>query len=347
MESTDQPPASSKMYNAFEKQRFDVTNCFMCGIDLNSDNRSKEHVIPLWAQNRYRLHNQRLTLLNGSAIPYRQLTIPCCESCNGKYLAPFEKRVSDAVLMGKTAVEALEDYDLFFWLGKIFYGLHFKELFLLADREGVSGTTITTPDLLSRFQLLHSFLQGVRVSMVFVDCMPATILVAETKAPADPSYQWWMRDGLNGMFISCQLGSVGLIAVFEDGGVHKAMSASLQNYLSRPLHPVQFRELAAMVYMKALHCAVVPYYRLYERLGSTEPIEIRETGLQGTSDGQTHVSYTMAEYAKVLASFVGCLLDDIYVPPDGVKTFLRNEDGSQKVFGFNEWPWPNSAKIGN
>jgi hypothetical protein len=345
MDSTDYPPALSKMYSAFEQQQFGVTNCFMCGVNLNSDNSSKEHVIPLWAQSRYRLCDQRLTLLNASTIPYKQLTIPCCKPCNGKYLAPLEKRVSEAVLMGKAEVESLRDYDLFLWLGKIFYGLHFKELFLPADRAGDSDSTITTPHLLSRFQLLHSFLQGVRVPMVFVDCTPASIIVAETQAPADPSYQWWMRDGLDGMFISCQLGTVGLIAVFEDGGVHQRMSASLQHYLGLPMHPIQFRELAAMVYMKAYHCAVVPSYMLHERLGSAEPIEIRETGLGGTPDGKTHFSYNMEEYARVLASFTGCSVDDIYAPPDGVRTFLRNEDGSQKEFGFQEWPWPDLAKI--
>jgi hypothetical protein len=45
--------------------------CFACGGPSSSG--SGEHVIPKWLQNECSLFDERLTLLNGTHIPYRSL----------------------------------------------------------------------------------------------------------------------------------------------------------------------------------------------------------------------------------------------------------------------------------
>jgi len=54
--------------------------CFACGGPPSTG--IGEHVIPLWLQNKLSLFDEQLTLLNGTRIPYRKLTVPCCANCN-------------------------------------------------------------------------------------------------------------------------------------------------------------------------------------------------------------------------------------------------------------------------
>ena len=144
-----------KLFDAVRNRGFGEDICFLCGCKLTECNRTKEHVIPLWAQQRYRLFDQRMILLNGTEIPYRQLTVPCCFGCNNIHLKPIEDEVSEAVLVGSDAVEAIGPYKLFIWLSKIFYGLLYKELFLQFERSNPQDNdTITDPELLMA-QLSH------------------------------------------------------------------------------------------------------------------------------------------------------------------------------------------------
>src|ERR1700688_551596 len=73
------------------RRRFGRTICFLCGRGLTPKNRSDEHVIPKWAQNRFSLWNQKMMLLNETHIRYRSLTIPCCCEYNTVHLHPSER----------------------------------------------------------------------------------------------------------------------------------------------------------------------------------------------------------------------------------------------------------------
>ncbi len=92
------------LFDAVEKRRFGPRICFLCGCSLGVENRSEEHVIPKWLQKRFKLLDQRLVLLNGTSIPYKQLTIPCCKPCNNKHLAPIENKVKLATSRNASAV---------------------------------------------------------------------------------------------------------------------------------------------------------------------------------------------------------------------------------------------------
>ena len=87
--------------------------CFLCGVELAPDRNTDEHVIPRWIQERYELWTQRLTLLNHTTIPYRQLTIPCCATCNNQHLGKIEMQVQAACDAGREAVLALPPLTLF------------------------------------------------------------------------------------------------------------------------------------------------------------------------------------------------------------------------------------------
>src|SRR6185437_5829167 len=85
-EESDYDP-NNLLFQAVAKRRFGLSTCFLCGRRLGIRNRSDEHVIPRWVQDRFGLWNERLNLLNGSSIPYRQLTVPCCRTCNNVHLS--------------------------------------------------------------------------------------------------------------------------------------------------------------------------------------------------------------------------------------------------------------------
>jgi hypothetical protein len=53
------------------------------------------------------IFEQTLTLLNGTEIPYKQLTIPCCSECNNVHLGKMEQHMKLACDPGHRAVAGL------------------------------------------------------------------------------------------------------------------------------------------------------------------------------------------------------------------------------------------------
>jgi len=334
--SEDRAAIPHALFHAVRLRRFGRSTCFLCGRRFGSKTRSDEHVIPKWAQQSYDLWNERLTLLNGTTIPYRHLTIPCCADCNNHHLQPIERAMSKAVAKGPEAVRELDRRVVFLWLGKIFYGLLYKELFLLADRASGHQTPITTPDLLRQYQMHHYFLQSVRVPMEFVDFLPASIFIFETQVPQEPKYQWDFRDSFLNLFISCRMGSVGIISVLQDGGVQQGLAEAFDDFKQFALHPVQFIELAAQVRYKALLFNRTPKYVMVD----ADPIQVIQLPLQGLSNKPLFDEWDQEQYARVLSVFIGVPLERIFAPPDKVMTWLRNNDGSIKKLDPRKFPWP-------
>ena len=126
------------IFNIIKDHGFSNDLCFLCGEKLTDQNRSNEHVFPKWLQNEFSLWDEKIVLLNGTDIPYRDLTIPCCAPCNSGPLSEIESKMKHAYSEGHESLINLDERDLFLWLGKIFFGLIYKELFLLADRKNAA-----------------------------------------------------------------------------------------------------------------------------------------------------------------------------------------------------------------
>ena len=117
--------------------------CFACGGQPTTGRG--EHVIPGWLQKRSKLFNQRLTLLNGTFIPYRSLTVPCCESCNNGFLREIENRIKHSLIKYSPS-ELATRLSFARWLCKILIGILVKETALPADRRNPIIGNIITPD---------------------------------------------------------------------------------------------------------------------------------------------------------------------------------------------------------
>jgi len=126
---------------------YQSVTCFVCSQPADSE----EHIVPKWLQRRFDLWNQRISLPNGTSMPYRQLTIPACTHCNGTVLSPLEKRIESG---------SFSDSDIWKWANKIHYGLGFKDMFLDWDRKNPGykiGTVVRQDDPLERDRhFLHS-----------------------------------------------------------------------------------------------------------------------------------------------------------------------------------------------
>ncbi len=323
----------SDFFDAVLKRKFGFSTCFLCGCRLGKKNRADEHVIPKWIQKKFRLANQQMHLLNGTTISYRQLTIPCCYTCNNRLLQPIEKKMSAAVEQGAKSVQAMDPQEVFIWLGKMFYGLLYRELFLPWDRSDKTKGEITSKDLLKQYEMHHLFLQSVRVPMRFEGFFPASILIVSTQEPDDPRLAWDFRDELRTMCIGCRVGKVGIVGVLQDGGAQEQMF-SLLKLARHKLHPIQFTEVMAQVTYKAMLMNRVPKYVIID----SDPKTVIQTPLQGFSAKPIFDDWNQEHYAQILCQITGVPMGSLFRPPDQVLTWLRNPDGSSKTMPLKKLP---------
>ena len=226
----------------FDTMRLSDDHCFLCGDELSSRG-TREHVFPRWLQRRYDLWDQQLVLLNGTTIPYRQLTIPCCSTCNSQHLGDLESTIQAAIESGYEAVAQLPPLTIYQWVGKIVYGIMRKELGLLRDRRDRDSGPIMPQEILEDFSNLHLFLQSVRQPFVFPDAEPFSVLVVNLHSDEE---DYHFCDNLVHLIAAFRLNDVGLIVTLQDAGViANTYSWYVEEVAGRQLHPIQFEELYA------------------------------------------------------------------------------------------------------
>jgi hypothetical protein len=225
--------------------------CFGCGGEPSTGHG--EHVVPLWLQRRFGLFDQRLTLLNGTTLPYRNLTVPCCEECNNGFLRNLEDKVITFV-DGTQNIGDRDRLTIVRWLCKIFLGILVKESSLAVDRQDASqGMIVPASFLVEEFNHAQLILQSARKVTKF-RCLhgesPCTLYIY--KIFADSRFgNFDLSTNLIGQSIAIRLGRVGLIFV-NDGGLQLEVGKKGPFDLDgRELHPLQFSEVAARVHYKA------------------------------------------------------------------------------------------------
>lgn len=88
----------AKVQRAIDQNNIRSKRCFVCGGDPTTG--SGEHVVPMWLQKKLGLFDKRIRLINGTFIPYRSMTVPCCSDCNTGFLSRIENEVKDIVERG-------------------------------------------------------------------------------------------------------------------------------------------------------------------------------------------------------------------------------------------------------
>jgi len=309
--------------------RFGPSTCFLCSAPLRTRNRSDEHVFPKWLQNRFKLWDQRLDLINLTSIPYRQLTIPCCKTCNNVHLARIEDSMRAAVDSGPNAVAKLPHSTVYMWLSKIFYGILYRESLLRADRR-IGIRPIVPKQVLQELRLHHDFMQGIRRSLDFPFGVPGSIFIFGTAQPNRIESQFDFLDNHANLSIALRMGSVGIVCCLQDGGLTKVFHDHLKRpyYRENRLHPMQFREATAEVFYKSMLLESNPFYTV---------VEDSHKMLVMTQNPQ-HVSFREWDwfvFCKMLAYYWDQPMEEIYGGNVGRASSLTNEQSKFRTLDPN------------
>lgn len=331
--------ANIKLYDAVRNHDFAENTCFLCGARTGDDDDSKEHVFPKWLLHHFGLWNKRLTLINGTEIPYRMLVIPCCTQCNNTHLSQIENTIRTAFLAGVSAMRAVDREVLMLWMLKIFFGILYREIFLPMERRDPAAGSIVTIEDMEQYQLLHYILQASRIPIRFSQLesdIPASVFIFELKEPANPNLRFDYKDDVAANTLYLRMGQVGILAAFDMGAQTFEGSHFFPKYQDHPLHPLQFEELGANLFMKARKFNRIPKAIIAE---SPSGMEFQIMPIAGLSNLPVFEEWSSEEMTEMLMFFLGYPREAV-MPVEGRRaTWLHREDGSLWHMDINVPPW--------
>jgi hypothetical protein len=207
-----------------------IEQCIFCGCANTKP--TKEHVFGEWVLKAKTLHNQRLNLIDGSSIPYRQLTIPICSRCNNETLSGIEDRI-------KAGVATETEYYL--WALKIYIGILYKESLLTSYKYGKNLKIISRDGIESDISLVKQVFKVYQNKGAFLPGLPGSVIRIPRKSKE--AYFDYV-DILDVPIIGVALPKEYVIAVLFDKG--RAYTKTDQNkLLNLNLDSTEFRFLVA------------------------------------------------------------------------------------------------------
>jgi hypothetical protein len=298
-------------FNIIDRRIYSNNRCFYCG-KLVRGTKSREHVFPRWLQKKFQLENQKLTLLNGTTIMYKQLTVPCCIRCNNVHLSRLENRVK-RLLFECPLSEARRHLDQFFiWVIKILLAIIYAERMLPLDRRRPKGKPILPSELRDAFRMTHFFIQSLTIPMRFLydnkERIPGSVFLFSLKSPKDVRAHFDFKDNPLSLSVFMRLGNRGLLAVADGGALDMEIGDLLRRDGKRKLHPLQFEELGAKTFYKAGLFNRTPKYLMFK---VKDVLQIMQMPLAGLSSRPIFNDWEMPVYAQFLSAFTGLSIDQI------------------------------------
>lgn len=134
------------------------------------------------------------------------------------------------------------------------------------------------------------------------------------------------------MTVSCRIGDIGILAALQDGGAQRdSQDVFWRRYQEFRLQPLHFTELsAAFFHASSLHRT--PKFIIAE---SQRPVQVVQNPLQGLSLKPIFDEWKQEEFAKLLSKMIGLPLEQVFVPPTGVASWLHNEKGQIRLRRVN------------
>lgn len=298
--------------------------CFLCGRQLRTGSASDEHIFPKWLLHEYDLWDDRLFMLNGRSRPYRQIRIPCCINCNSGPLSRLENAIRSAHAKGFVEFSALKEEIVFLWALKIVYELlHLEKRTLLVPAKKYIGTTISAGEI-RRYRACHTRLQAILVK-THSKGSHFSVFRFKIRQHKEKKMNFWYRDNLLGLTLSIQLGSIGIVVCLEDGGAVKLeLGPYMKRLAKKSLHPIQFKEAAAVLAYKAAKLNRVPKYVTIE--GANERYMLAMP-LGGFSSKPVFDPWDSHEFARVMSAFCDIPLSQVLVGAGMTGTFLETKPG--------------------
>jgi len=290
-------------------QEFGTDRCFICGghIPDGSTLRTAEHVFPKWLLRELDLWNGTVHQLNDELLQYRQLTVPCCVTCNGQDLSAVEARIKAAFLEGVEAFGALDRRDLFIWLGKIYYGLIYKESLRPRFVREQDGERLVPESHLQSVSFHHFLLQaaGGFVSWEPAEPGPASFHFFECLEDEQPIRRFDYMDDIHVPIIGLRMGSIGVVCILQDWGRSEGVQ-QLQLNAARgmKLHPTQFRE----VYARLSYMTKASWTDKKHMIIGGDDTALVIAGDPGDFAG----SFVLGEYVQTLSHLWGVPFEAVY-----------------------------------
>ena len=232
------------IYQNFNKTNYNENNCFLCGNFCET--KTQEHIFPKWLQKNYSLWNQKLLLINNSKIPYRNLTVTCCNKCNNEHLSKLEKDFQTILIKPGSALSFEEEIIIFQWCAKILYATRYKELTLLADRSNIENGFLITPEELESYSSLHLFLQTIRYKFEFIGQKPWSIFVFNCD---DDSF--FYQNNLKRLSFFIKFGKRAFCILFEDNNEIEHRLQKFKNLTKYTLNNAQITEVLSYLFYGA------------------------------------------------------------------------------------------------
>jgi hypothetical protein len=311
-------------------QEFGAESCFICGrsIPVGNPLRTEEHVFPKWLLRELNLWDSTVHQLNGERLSYRRLTVPCCQQCNGEDLASVEGRVKTAYEEGYKSFVELSRSDLFIWLGKIYYGIVYKESLRPMFAHEQDGPRLVPESHLETIAFHHFLLQSVAGKVSWTPEQPGPASFHFFECLDDEGNNSSLRfDYLDDLFvpiIALRMGKIGVICVLQDWGRSEGVQQKqLIAARGMALHPTQFRE----AYARLSYMTKVSWVdRKHMILGLPDSVVV-VAGPPGEFAG----SFVVEDYARALSAVWEVPFEAIY------------RDGSTFSTLSDEWGHPTVA----
>lgn len=240
-------------YTNFKEETFNDDSCFLCGKEC--DSKTAEHIFPKWLQHKYELWNQRLTITNDTAIPYRNLTVPCCKKCNNEDLSRMEENFQVLLDRSFENLSINDEQVIFQWTAKILYATRYKELSLLFDRKQPNLGSILTPSELEKYSSLHLFLQSIRFKTHFNSPKPWSLFIFKCKDD-----KFFYHNNIEGLCVSMKFGKVAITIIFEDNNVIENFMSGFKKLKNYPINFAQYLEINCNLFYSAVIKDNVPKY---------------------------------------------------------------------------------------
>lgn len=304
-------------YRNLNEETFDDESCFLCGKEC--DSKTAEHIFPKWLQHKYDLWDKKLTISNGTLIPYRHLTVPCCSNCNNVHLSQMEEKFR--ILLDKSFENLdIEDEKIIFqWTAKILYATRYKELSLQVDRTNPNLGKILTPNELEGYSALHLFLQSIRYKTIFNAPKPWSIFTFKCKDD-----KFFYHNNIPALCLSMKFGKTSLTIIYEDNNVISDFMSPIKDLQNHELNFPQYLETNAFLFYSAMIKENVPHYHSNFHQKS----EVLTVNTVGTLRSRKWVDKEFTDFLDFILNACGIDIGMSTLQPDGqITSFLVDEKG--------------------
>lgn len=310
------------LYQPFKNFSFNDKNCFLSGEPVNS--QEPISVFPEWIIQEYDLLNRPFKMLDESMVSYGDIVLPVTIATKN-ILNDLEERVEVAFKNGYKGIVEMPEMDLFFWAGKIVYGIIFKELQTAIKQQQASADGFNmSQGLIHKFENLHQMLQALILPITFEEFKPWSIFLYKVN---NPEGEFTYRDEINTLTFSLRMKDFGIIINLQDNGVNKKYHQIICDKIKlKTLHPIQFEEMCGKVFYSAYLFNRLPEYHIIQ---TSDGIFMDAMPLRGMSTKPIFDDWQNKIYGQVLENFWkrwGFLHLEIIKNPHLPLSFLINEN---------------------